>query len=672
MYGRVLKPGRIGGLALPHRIIMGAMHLGIETTGDGRDLAAFYAERAHGGAGLIVTGGAAVSRSGVGGPGYNLVNEPDGCSRLARIPPAVHASGALVALQLFHAGRYARPDGPHPVAPSPVHSRFAGATPHALTEAEILQTIADFARGAERAAAAGFDAVEVMASEGYLLNQFLSPLTNLRDDAWGGDAERRMRFPLDVLRAIRERVGPSFPVVFRISGDDLMPGSSTSEEVAAFARALRAEGVDALNVGVGWHESAVPTVQTLTPPGAWVPYAEAVKAAVGDLPVIVSNRINTLALADHVLAGGVDFVSMARPFLADPDLIAKHRRGQAHLVNLCVGCNQACIDRSLVDEPVSCMVNPRAVPSLSAPTSVPRPMPSGADRSYAVVGGGPAGLSAAREFARFGGRVTLFEAEAELGGQFRLARLVPGKADYGATIRYYEEELHRLGVDVRLARRIGQDDQDALREFDGVVVASGGQPRRVGIPGAHLPIVMDYVEAFLNGAEGEIVIIGGGGVSVDLAHRVVGAPDGAEEFLREYGLLEQTAAPAEGPGLTILSRSARIGSGMGRSTRWAVLASLRRRGVRVRTGIRYQEIVPGGVVIGTPDGKTETIAAETVVIAAGQERDTAVPELLERAGVPFRTAGSAAGGHDAVEAFAQGVRAARHLMHDTARPCPTQ
>ncbi|MEU7260670.1 FAD-dependent oxidoreductase [Streptomyces rimosus] len=670
MYERVLKPGRIGGLALPHRIIMGAMHLGIETTGEGRDLAAFYAERARGGAGLIITGGAAVNRSGVGGPGYNLVNEPDGWSRLARIPPAVHTSGALVGLQLFHAGRYARPDGPHPVAPSPVHSRFAGATPYALTEAEIRRTIADFARGAERAAAAGFDAVEVMASEGYLLNQFLSPLTNHRDDAWGGDAERRMRFPLDVLRAIRERVGPSFPVVFRVSGADLMPGSSTSEEVATFARALRAEGVDALNVGVGWHESAVPTVQTLTPPGAWVPYAEAVKAAVGDLPVIASNRINTLALADRVLAGGVEFVSMARPFLADPDLIAKHRRGQAHLVNLCVGCNQACIDRSLVDEPVSCMVNPRAVPT--APASAPRPEPSGADRAYAVVGGGPAGLSAACEFARLGARVTLFEAEAELGGQFRLARLVPGKADYGATIRYYEEELHRLGVDVHLTRRIGQDDLDGLRAFDGVVVASGGQPRRPGIPGAHLPFVMDYMEAFLKGVEGEIVIVGGGGISVDLAHRVVGAPAAAEEFLREYGLVEQTAAPAEGPRLTILSRSARIGAGMGRSTRWAVLASLRRRGARFRTGIRYRAIVPAGVVIGTPDGGTETIAADTVVIAAGQERDTAMPELLERAGVPFRTAGSAAGGHDAVEAFAQGMRAARHLMLDTARACPTR
>ncbi|MFF8910679.1 FAD-dependent oxidoreductase [Streptomyces olivaceoviridis] len=668
MYERALQPGRIGDLALPHRIIMGAMHLGIEATGDDRDLAAFYAERARGGAGLIVTGGAAVSRSGVGGPGYALVNEPDGWSRLARIPPAVHASGALVALQLFHAGRYARPDGPHPVAPSAVHSKFAGATPHALTEAEILRTVADFARGAERAAAVGFDAVEVMASEGYLLNQFLSPLTNRRDDAWGGDAERRMRFPLDVLRAVRERVGPSFPVVFRISGTDLMPGSSTSEEVTAFARALQAGGVDALNVGVGWHESAVPTVQTLTPPGAWVPYAEAVKAAVGDLPVIAGNRINTLTLADQVLARGVDFVSMARPFLADPDFIAKHKRGQAHLVNLCVGCNQACVDRSLADEPVSCMVNPHAVPSPTAPG----PVSSGADRSYAVVGGGPAGLSAARELARSGARVTLFEAEAELGGQFRLARLVPGKADYGSTIRYYREELHRLGVDVRLARRIGPDDLDALRAFDGVVVASGGQPRRVGVPGAHLPLVMDYAEAFLNGAEGEVVIIGGGGVSVDLAHRIVGAPHSAEEFLRDYGLVKQAAVPAEGPRLTILSRSARIGSGMGRSTRWAVLASLRRRGVRVRTGIRYQEIVPGGVMIGTTDGGTETIAADTVVIAAGQERDTAAPELLKRVGVPFLTVGSAAGGRDAVEAFEQGVRAARHLMNDTARSRPTR
>jgi 2,4-dienoyl-CoA reductase (NADPH2) len=658
-YDHALRPGRIGTLTVPHRIVMGAMHLGIETAGDGAALATFYAARARGGAGLIVTGGAAVSRVGVGGPGYSLINEPEHRARLAKIPPAVHGSGGLVALQLFHAGRYARPAGLRAVAPSAVHSRFAGATPDALTEQEITRTIADFADGASRARDAGFDAVEVMASEGYLLNQFLSPLTNMRNDGWGGDAPRRMRFPLAVLHAIRDRVGADFPVIFRISGADLMPGSSTPDEIAAFAKALAAAGVDALNVGVGWHESSVPTVQAITPPGVWARYAEAVKQAVGAVPVIASNRINTLDLADQVLGGQVDYVSMARPFLADPEFLDRSRRGR--LVNLCVGCNQACIDRSLVDEPVSCMVNPHAVPD-----GLP-PAPTGTGGSYAVIGGGPAGLSAAHELAGAGARVTLFDAAPELGGQFRLARLVPGKADYGATVRYYEEELRRLAVTLCLGHRIGPGDHELLRGFDGVIVATGTRPREVTIPGADLPHVVDYVAAFTQGVRGgTTAIIGGGGISVDLAHTLAGAATGPDEFLREYGIADGAVAPVGGRRLAILSRSARIGIGIGRSTRWAVLGSLRQHDVRMMTGVRYREITPDGVVIETAD-ETELVAADTVVIAAGQERDDTVRTVVDQAGVPYRTAGGAAGGRDAVAAFDQGMRAARELLSHAPR-----
>lgn len=643
MTGHVWRPGRIGTLALPHRIVMGAMHLGIEAH-DGPALADFYAERARGGAGLIVTGGASVNRVGVGGPGYSVLTEPDDRARLAAIPPAVHAFDAVVALQLFHAGRYAKPGGARPVAPSAVHSRFTGTTPDALTDTEIARTIADFADGAAYAREAGFDAVEVMASEGYLLNQFVSPVTNLRDDEWGGDAARRMRFPIAVLRAIRERIGVDFPVIFRISGADLMPDSSSQDEIAVLARTLAGEGVDALNVGVGWHESSVPTVQTLTPPGVWVRYASAIKQAVGELPVIASNRVNTVELADQVLAGGIDYVSMARPFLADPELVSKARGGRE--VNLCVGCNQACIDRSLVDERVSCMVNPHAVPRSDLFTV------DGSGRSYAVIGGGPAGLSAARELGQSGARVTLFEAESELGGQFRLARLVPGKADYDATIRYYESELRRLGVTLRLGHRIGTGDVELLRGFDGVVVASGTRPRSIDIPGSDCQSVVDYVTAFLEGVRGrDVVIIGGGGISVDLAHLLTDG--GPQDFLREHGLSTGDATVADRR-VTILTRSARIGTGIGRSTRWAVLSALRRHGVELRTGVRYREIVPAGVVL--DDG--ELIAADTVVIAAGQDRDP-LPALLDQAGIRFSAAGAAAGGRDAVAAFEQGMRAAR-------------
>ncbi len=661
---QVYRHGRIGTLTLPHRVVMGAMHLGIETVDDGVRLAAFYAARAAGGAGLIVTGGCAVNRQGVGGPGYSIANEPADQARLRRIPRAVHAAGAVVALQLFHAGRYARPVGEQPVAPSAVYSRFAGATPRELTEQEILQTTDDFARGAHFAREAGFDAVEVMASEGYLLNQFVSPLTNTRNDSWGGDAARRIRMPLEVLSAIRSRLGPTYPVIFRISGADLMAGSSTPDEILAFARELAANGVDALNVGVGWHESPVPTVQAVTPCGVWVRYSEAVKKTVGDLPVITSNRINTLELAAAALADGkVDYISMARPFLADPEIMSKGRRGRSQLINLCIGCNQACIDRSLADEQVSCMVNPHAVVDPGAPAGA-----HGTGTAFAVIGAGPAGLSAARELARSGARVDLFEAEPELGGQFRLARLVPGKADYAETIRYYREELRGLSVTIHRGRRIGPADERLLRTFDGAVVATGRVPRAVRIPGADLPHVVGYHHAFTHGLSGpRIVIIGGGGIAVDLAHTLSSTAPDQDGFLAEHGLIDGTAPVAGDLRVTILRRSGRIGADLGRSTRWAVLGALRRNGVSEMTGVRYRRITPAGVEILDRDGKADRVAADTVVIAAGQVEDNAMSALLDRVGMPFRTAGSSAGANNAVQAFESGVRIARELTADVQR-----
>ncbi len=368
MLRHALLAGSIGTLRMPNRIIMGSMHLGIES--DGAALAAFYAERARGGAGLIVTGGSSVSRVGAGGRHYSFVNDPAGEQPLRAAAAAVHEAGGRIALQLFHAGRYAlfSSFGLEPVAPSAVPSRFSPDPPRALTTTEIPETIGDFSRGAARARALGYDAVEVMASEGYLINQFLSPITNRREDAWGGDFQRRMAFPLAVLRAVRAEVGADFPIIFRISGADLMTNSTSAGETLEFARALAGGGVDALNVGIGWHESAIPTVQHLVPSGVWVPYAAAIKAAVGALPVIASNRINSMAAADGVLAsGGVDFVSMARPFLADARIVAKAARARPELVNTCIACNQACIDRSLLDAPVSCMVNPRAGRELEFP-----------------------------------------------------------------------------------------------------------------------------------------------------------------------------------------------------------------------------------------------------------------------------------------------------------------
>ncbi|MGB8150054.1 MAG: FAD-dependent oxidoreductase, partial [Candidatus Cybelea sp.] len=516
MFERTLQAGVIGTLRLANRIVMGSMHLGIES--EGAALAAFYAQRARGGAGLIVTGGSCVNRAGAGGRNYSFINEPESGAPLRAAVEAVHAVGGRIALQLFHAGRYAylASFGIQPVAPSAIASRFSPDPPRALREDEILETIGDFARGAVRARDLGFDAVEVMASEGYLLNQFLSPLTNRREDAWGGDLEGRMCLPRAVLREIRALAGGEFPVIFRISGADLMKDSTTAQEVLSFARALARDGVDALNVGIGWHESSIPTVQQVVPSGVWVRFAAAVKAAVGELPVIASNRINSLAAAESVLAAGsVDFISMARPFLSDANIVAKAARNEAVLVNTCIACNQACIDRSLVDAPVSCMVNPRAARELEFPE---QPQPEALRRRFAVVGGGPAGMESARALAALGHAVELFEADGELGGQFRMARRIPGKGDFNETIRYYTNELARLGAVVHLRRRIG--DAAELRGFDGIVLATGVVPRRVALGGSDLPHVVTYADVLLRDAPvGErVAIVGAGGIGVDVAH----------------------------------------------------------------------------------------------------------------------------------------------------------
>lgn len=666
MFDHALKAGRIGTLSLPNRIIMGSMHLGLED--DGEALAAFYAARARGGAGLIVTGGSSISRVGAGGRHYSFINEPRGGAPLRRAAEAVHDAGGRIALQLFHAGRYAFHSsfGLQPAAPSAIASRFSRDSPHALDEREILDTIGDFANGAARARTLGYDAVEVMASEGYLINQFLSPVTNRREDGWGGDFERRMRFAREVLRAIRASAGADFPVIFRISGADLMENSTSADETLAFARALAADGVDALNVGIGWHESPIPTVQHLVPSGIWVPYAAAVKAAVGGLPVIASNRINSLARADEVLAAGsVDFVSMARPFLADPEIVAKAARDEAQLVNTCIACNQACIDRSLLDEPVSCMVNPRAGHEREFPESGA----TDTARRFAVIGGGPAGLESARALAALGQKVELFEAAHELGGQFRMARKIPGKRDFGETIRYFTNELARLGVIVRLSSRV--TDAALLQGFDGIVLATGVVPRFAGVAGSALPHVISYADVLLYDAPvGErVAIVGAGGIGVDVAHYLSYGETNADEstrFLYEQGL----AAPPDSAlivsrrkQVALMRRGSTIGDRIGKTTRWAVLRALRAAGVETLPNVAYDKIVPAGIRVRTADGTARTIEADTVVIAAGQERNDALLSTVRTLGVPFRIVGGAkdASELNAVRAFDEGLRAAHEL-----------
>jgi 2,4-dienoyl-CoA reductase (NADPH2) len=660
-----LRAGTIGTLSLRNRIIMGSMHMGIEH--DAPALAAFYAERARGGAALIVTGGSSVSRVGAGGRNYSFVNDPRSAPPLRAAAQAVHDAGGRIALQLFHAGRYAlrASFGLQPVAPSAVPSRFSPDPPHAMDDAEIRETIGDFVRGALRARELGFDAVEVMASEGYLLNEFLSPLVNRRDDFWGGDLERRMNLPRAVLREIRAAAGRDFPVIFRISGADLMPGSTTQDETLRFATLLKTDGVDALNVGIGWHESTIPTVQQIVPSGVWVRFAAAVKRAVGDLPVIASNRINSLGAAEDVLAAGsADFVSMARPFLADAAIVAK--AAQPQLVNTCIACNQACIDRSLLDEPVSCMVNPRAGREREFPEA---PVPADRARRIAVIGGGPAGMETARALAARGHRVELFEADGELGGQFRMARRIPGKHDFGETIRYFANELPRLRVTVHLNRRIA--GTATLRGFDAIVLATGVVPRPARVAGGDLPCVISYADLLLHdrGVGERVAIVGAGGIGVDVAHYLSFGESDVDEgtrFLYEQGL----AAPPDGALLisgrkrvALMRRGTTVGERIGKTTRWAVLRALRAAGVESYTGITYDAIVSGGVRIRDADGNARTIEVDTVVIAAGQERNDALAPEIRKLGVPYRVVGGAkdAAELNAVRAFDEGLRAADEL-----------
>jgi 2,4-dienoyl-CoA reductase (NADPH2) len=666
-YPHLLAPLAVGPYTLRNRTVMGSMHTGLEELPGGAErLAAFYAERARGGAGLIVTGGVAPNAEGAIWPGAAKLAEPSEARAHRPVTEAVHAAGGLICLQILHTGRYAAHPGA--VAPSAVRAPISPVKPRALSEADVERTIDDFARCAALAREAGYDGVEVMGSEGYLLNEFVAPRTNQRTDRWGGSLENRLRFPVEIVRRVRAALGAGPLLVFRLSMLDLVEDGSTWDEVVALAQAVEAAGASIVNTGIGWHEARIPTIATIVPRAAFAWVTRRLRGAVR-IPLVATNRINDPAVAEEVLArGDADLVSMARPFLADADLVRKASEGRTAEINTCIACNQACLDAIFSGEICSCLVNPRACHELELPV-----VPATAPLRIGVVGAGPAGLAYACTAAERGHRVTLLEAGPEIGGQFHLARRIPGKEEFAETIRYFRARLARLGVEVRLGTRVTAADLVAAR-FDRVVLATGVVPRRPEIRGLDHPSVAGYAE-IIEGrrtAGARVAIVGAGGIGFDVAELLT-HPGGGEEpgsaFRAEWGIDERYGArgglapPARRPAprqvFLLQRKAAKVGAGLAKTTGWIKRTLLAERGVTMIAGVTYEAVDDAGLHVRV-GGEPRTLAVDTVVICAGQEPRRDLLAALQEAGVPVTLVGGAdvAAELDARRAVDQGTRLA--------------
>ncbi|MEU6881550.1 NADPH-dependent 2,4-dienoyl-CoA reductase [Streptomyces sp. NPDC046712] len=668
-YPHLLSPLDLGFTTLPNRVLMGSMHVGLEETENGFErMAAFYAERARGGVGLIVTGGIAPNEAGRPWDGGAKLTTDEEVAEHRLITDAVHGEGGRIAMQILHFGRYAY----HPalVGPSAIQAPISPFVPNELTDAEVEQTVEDYARCAELAKAAGYDGVEVMGSEGYLINEFIAAATNHRTDRWGGSYENRVRFPLEIVRRIRERVGEDFIVIYRLSMLDLVPGGSTLEEVVALAKEIEAAGATIINTGIGWHEARIPTIATSVPRGAYTWVTKKLMGAVS-IPLVTSNRINTPEVAEQILAEGrADIVSMARPFLADPEFVAKAAADRADTINTCIGCNQACLDHTFSLKITSCLVNPRACHETELVLS-----PTRLAKKIAVVGAGPAGLAFSVSAAERGHSVTLFDAAGEIGGQLNIAKRVPGKEEFDETLRYFRTQLDARGVDVRLNTTA---TTELLAEYDEVVVATGVTPRTPEIEGIDHPSVVSYLDVLRDGAPvGErVAIIGAGGIGFDVAEFLTDGGEGAsqdpETYFRQWGVdtsyetrggLRTPERPKPPRQVHLLQRkTTKVGAGLGKTTGWIHRAEMKHRGVTMVAGASYERIDDEGLHI-TLDGEPQTVPVDTIVLCTGQEPRRGLYEELIAAGRTAHLIGGAdvAAELDAKRAIDQGTRLAAAL-----------
>ena len=667
-YPHLLAPLDLGFTQLKNRVLMGSMHTGLEELEDGPErLAAFYAERAAAGVGLIVTGGISPNVQGVVYQGGSILAEQQHITHHRVVTRAVHAAGGKIALQILHAGRYSYQ--PNPVAPSALQAPINRFTPHALSEEEIEATLEDFARCAALAKESGYDGVEIMGSEGYLINQFLAARTNQRSDRWGGSAENRMRFAIEAVRRVRETCGQAFIIIYRLSMLDLVEEGSDWQEVETLAQRIEQAGASIINTGIGWHEARIPTIATMVPRAAFSWVTQKLMGKVG-IPLITTNRINDPDVAEKILAEGcADMVSMARPFLADPAFVEKAAQGRADEINTCIGCNQACLDQIFAGEVTSCLVNPRACRETLLPVSRATVL-----RRLAVVGSGPAGLAFAATAASRGHHVTLFEAHNEIGGQFNIAKQIPGKEEFYQTLRYYARQLTLLGVTLRLGETV---DASQLTDYDDVILACGISPRLPDIAGIDHPSVLTYLDVLRDKKPvgQRVAIIGAGGIGFDTAayliHHGSSSSLSTQAFSQEWGidqsLTHRGGLAPQGPqpepaarDIVLLQRkTTKVGAGLGKTTGWIHRASLLQRGVKMQSGVSYERIDDAGLHL-MMNGEPVCLEVDNIIICAGQEPQRALYQPLQEAGQTVHLIGGAdvAVELDARRAIDQGTRLA--------------